>query len=511
MPNTESRVIDINVKHVTRVEGHGNIVVRAIDGKIEKSEWQIPEAPRFFEAMVRGRSYEDIQTVVSRICGILFGFTAAVWAAKVIRAVPESAGLEDGMRFAYYATMVLAAVADALLIDELAMGGAFRKTVLQGKSGDYVGKDEDLEEVAVRMQGNPLRFAMTVALCTGLTYFVFNLINRDLDGYYRTVGTHVSTLRDQSPENAEARRQALAALSIQLQPEVVPILVRHLEKGGPDTAWTAWAIGRHEDLPARTRRALVGPLVAAWRDGDDGTRRAAAVALGRFQHQGFADEIQDQVRADLDSPDGVDLRLVYGLAAVQTMSSVDTLIDVLHRGREDAQRMAAYAIAQHRDQRGGRKVVQSLHDRLPTATPAVKCAIVHSLGILQDEASNLPLIDAYEAASPERLTTPCAILRLPMSPDGQQDFKDLFMPGEPFGMKVVMSMGQMRATTAEIRSRVEPFLVSVQGDEHATPATREAARHLANAIREGRDDTTTKTVDEALDEAFRRGGGPRDG
>jgi sulfhydrogenase subunit alpha len=62
--------IDISVHHVTRVEGHGNIRVRAKDGVIEKVEWQVPEAPRFFEAMVRGRSYEDIQTIVSRICGI---------------------------------------------------------------------------------------------------------------------------------------------------------------------------------------------------------------------------------------------------------------------------------------------------------------------------------------------------------------------------------------------------------------------------------------------------------
>ena len=70
MSITESPTIDINVKHVTRVEGHGNIVVRAHDGTIEQAEWQVPEAPRFFEAMVRGRSYEDIQTVVARICGI---------------------------------------------------------------------------------------------------------------------------------------------------------------------------------------------------------------------------------------------------------------------------------------------------------------------------------------------------------------------------------------------------------------------------------------------------------
>ena len=64
------KTVNINVHHVTRVEGHGNIVVNATDGKVEKIEWQVPEAPRFFEAMVRGRSYQDIQTIVSRICGI---------------------------------------------------------------------------------------------------------------------------------------------------------------------------------------------------------------------------------------------------------------------------------------------------------------------------------------------------------------------------------------------------------------------------------------------------------
>lgn len=62
--------VDINVRHITRIEGHGNILVRARDGVIEKTEWQVPEAPRFFEAMVQGRHFEDIQTIVSRICGI---------------------------------------------------------------------------------------------------------------------------------------------------------------------------------------------------------------------------------------------------------------------------------------------------------------------------------------------------------------------------------------------------------------------------------------------------------
>ena len=65
-----SKKIDINVHHITRVEGHGNIVLRTSDGTIEKLEWQVPEAPRFFEAMVRGRMYDEVQPIVSRICGI---------------------------------------------------------------------------------------------------------------------------------------------------------------------------------------------------------------------------------------------------------------------------------------------------------------------------------------------------------------------------------------------------------------------------------------------------------
>ncbi len=60
----------IHVHHITRVEGHGNIVVNVKDGTIEQCEWQVPEAPRFFEAMVRGRHYSEVARITSRICGI---------------------------------------------------------------------------------------------------------------------------------------------------------------------------------------------------------------------------------------------------------------------------------------------------------------------------------------------------------------------------------------------------------------------------------------------------------
>jgi sulfhydrogenase subunit alpha len=62
--------LNVNVHHVTRVEGHGNIVVNARNGKIEKIRWEIPESPRFYEAMLRGRSWDEAAHITSRICGI---------------------------------------------------------------------------------------------------------------------------------------------------------------------------------------------------------------------------------------------------------------------------------------------------------------------------------------------------------------------------------------------------------------------------------------------------------
>jgi len=62
--------VNISLHHVTRVEGHGNIYVNLKDGTIKKCEWNISEAPRFFEAMVVGRQWNELHHITSRICGI---------------------------------------------------------------------------------------------------------------------------------------------------------------------------------------------------------------------------------------------------------------------------------------------------------------------------------------------------------------------------------------------------------------------------------------------------------
>ena len=67
MPN---KSVKINVNHITRVEGHGNITIDVSNGELKECKLEVVEAPRFFESMLKGRHYNDIGLIVSRICGI---------------------------------------------------------------------------------------------------------------------------------------------------------------------------------------------------------------------------------------------------------------------------------------------------------------------------------------------------------------------------------------------------------------------------------------------------------
>ncbi len=80
---------DISVKRLTRVEGHGNIEICIKDGLVEKASWDVVETPRFFEAMLVGKRYENAPYISGRICGICsIGHTLAS-----IRAVERAFGM----------------------------------------------------------------------------------------------------------------------------------------------------------------------------------------------------------------------------------------------------------------------------------------------------------------------------------------------------------------------------------------------------------------------------------
>lgn len=60
----------INVDHVARIEGHGDIRVVIADGRVETVEMRVVEPARLFESMVRGRTFSEVPYIASRICGI---------------------------------------------------------------------------------------------------------------------------------------------------------------------------------------------------------------------------------------------------------------------------------------------------------------------------------------------------------------------------------------------------------------------------------------------------------
>ncbi len=64
----DTRIIQVDA--LARVEGEGRFKVRLDGDTVVSSEFSIFEPPRYFEGLLRGRSFRDAPDVTSRICGI---------------------------------------------------------------------------------------------------------------------------------------------------------------------------------------------------------------------------------------------------------------------------------------------------------------------------------------------------------------------------------------------------------------------------------------------------------
>lgn len=459
----------------------------------------------------RGRFPLAVKLWIGVVVANLGGLGFAVYVAGAVRSQTVSPDAEGWLIAAYYVSMLVVAAVDALWLDEVLFKGAFRITHIQGQAealrrrgirrradeappsepGPQTAEGEDDEadiemaKTAATFQRSTVTFPFSLLIFGLGTYLLFNAVNRDFDGYYREIGQHVTTLRGDDPVDAEARKEAVIALSLHGRVESLNTLADTLEHDDPETAkYAAWALGRHWQNPHA--RHLLRPLVGAYRQDRPGVRREALISLARLQHRNFAEPIQQALESQLRGDD-VDLRLLWGLGYIQQTSSFDVLEKALHHRDPKVAAVSAWSLAQHRDQRGGREAVNILEARLPAAPFEVKCAIVHGLMILGDEGSNLALIHAWDAMSTEQRFTVCTPLEVYVRPDGADDEQEL-VSQETYAMKTLEAMGRMRATSPDVRRAVEPWLRDQIHDDDNTLKTREAAGSLLRGIESVRDD-----------------------
>lgn len=413
----------------------------------------------------------------------LIGLMAAFYVSSYLRV---GAGNPDTLFILYYGAMVLAGVADAMWLDEIMFKGAFRRSI-QGKTGRFVGKKDDVDEVAASMQRSSVSFPVVVIVCVGITYVLFNLVNGSFDSWWRDIGERAYTLKNKDSTTTE-QQQAIVELSARIRPEVLAVLEAELTDGDPLVeAWAAWAIGRHKTNAAMNINR-VPALVERVRNGAPPVQREALIALARLQHQPIADEVQAALAAELDGGETVDRRLIWGLGYLQSPESLPVLDRALYHPDQEIQRLAAWALAQHRDSGKGREAADLLEQRLPAAPLLTKCAIMHSLGVVADERSNLALIHAYDGLTAEEREVNCPRISVVVCPDGERDKEDLLMPEASYGLKTMQALGAMRATAPEMRAKVEPWLEGIIAAPATSTLVRESAQSLLDGIRSQRND-----------------------
>jgi coenzyme F420-reducing hydrogenase alpha subunit len=82
----------LKVDYLTRVEGEGGLYVRVENGAVRDVKLNIFEPPRFFEAFLRGRHFQEVPDITARICGIC----PVAYQMSAVHALEAALGVRPG-------------------------------------------------------------------------------------------------------------------------------------------------------------------------------------------------------------------------------------------------------------------------------------------------------------------------------------------------------------------------------------------------------------------------------
>jgi len=80
----------IRVDYIARVEGESSLELHVRNGAVDAVRLSIFEPPRFFEALLRGRGFDEVLDIVARICGIC----PIAYQMSGVHAVEDALGIE---------------------------------------------------------------------------------------------------------------------------------------------------------------------------------------------------------------------------------------------------------------------------------------------------------------------------------------------------------------------------------------------------------------------------------
>ncbi len=82
----------ITIPHLGRVEGHGGIFLKIVDDRVVEVNLDIHEGSRFYERLLVGKNYLEVQGIITRVCAICSAdhTVAALMALENALGLPET-------------------------------------------------------------------------------------------------------------------------------------------------------------------------------------------------------------------------------------------------------------------------------------------------------------------------------------------------------------------------------------------------------------------------------------
>ena len=93
----------IEISPITRVEGHGRISVYLDGNRVERVQLNLSESPRLFEALLLGKSYQEVPEIICRICSLC----STVHRVVSLQAVEKALGIEVSEQVRLYRELIL--------------------------------------------------------------------------------------------------------------------------------------------------------------------------------------------------------------------------------------------------------------------------------------------------------------------------------------------------------------------------------------------------------------------